>query len=138
MLKIIEKMHQHHAKLTETLQSIIDNRQLFEDLEKLDVDLTYGYGELNLCFTGDTARLRAVWLVLRRHGYEPQYRPTNEDKTRFCTWWHKESAPTIWMSFTSSVCTRVQVGTRTVEEPVYEVHCGEAIEAPSELAELGV
>ena len=36
----------------------------------------------------------------------------------------EEGLSRFWMQFTSSVCKRVQVGTKTVEQPIYEVQCG--------------
>ena len=36
----------------------------------------------------------------------------------------------FWFSFSSTVCKRVQVGTKMMPTPIYETHCGEAITIP--------
>jgi hypothetical protein len=36
----------------------------------------------------------------------------------------------VWFHFSSTVCKRVQVGTKMVETPIFETHCGEPIEIP--------
>jgi hypothetical protein len=35
------------------------------------------------------------------------------------------------MSFSSTACRRVQVGVQMVEQPIYEVQCGELPELPT-------
>jgi hypothetical protein len=36
----------------------------------------------------------------------------------------------VWFHFCSTVCKRVQVGTKMVATPVYETHCGDPLEIP--------
>lgn len=48
---------------------------------------------------------------------------------------HPDGA-SVWLSFSSSVCVRVQVGTRTVEEPIYEIQCEEPVTASDPEAQL--
>lgn len=135
MLKVIEqaqKAKKYSALFHETVTS---NAGLFRALEELDIDSSFclSSGDINLTFTGDGPRIAAVWAQLRRSGYEPNRRPTKGEPT-FYTHWHKKGFSTIWMQFASSVCRRVQVGTKTEEIAIYEVQCGEMPELEAEAA----
>lgn len=126
MLKLVEqaqKTKQYNAAFHETVKA---RSALFRRLEELDIDVTFSLrdGDIDLNFTGDGHRLGEVWSALRHAGYAPNSRP-QKGETTFYTHWRQEGLATFWMSFTSSVCRRVQVGTKTVEQPVYEIQCGE-------------
>lgn len=101
--------------------------------DKLDVSVTFN-GESNLYVAahGDKKRLADVIRVLRTNGWNtgtkpaegsPEYRAVfNIEPT--------EDAPlapsgSVQLSFTSSVCRRVRVGTQMVEQDIYEVRCGD-------------
>lgn len=77
-----------------------------------------------------TQRLQVLERIdLRRSGFVPDARPKVKD-TSFQTHFRQTDGATVWLSFSSSVCKRVQVGTRTVEEPIYEVQCEEPTPVP--------
>ena len=99
---------------------------LFRRLEELDIDATFSLsdGDVNVAFTGDGPKLTEVWKALRAAGYQPNNRPKKGEST-FYSHWFQEGYSTVWMNFSSSVCRRVQVGTKMVEQPIYEVQCGE-------------
>lgn len=126
MLRLIElaqAAQKHNALFQKTVRTLAP---LFRQLEVLDVTLTFnlGDGDINLTFTGDGERLRQVWSELRRNGYNCATHPKKGDTT-FYGWWQQEGVSQIWMNFSSSVCRRVQVGTKMVEQPIYETQCGE-------------
>lgn len=142
MLKILDEITTRRTKLRLLRQKVVEQQPLFAALEEIE-EVTLGMGTyadcVHLSFSGDVALLRKVWFILRQHGYQPSHRPTEEDRASFHTFWRKDEQVAIWMSFSSSHCKLVKTGTRMVEEPVYEVHCGDnPIAAPSVLAELGV
>jgi len=123
----LEEQAERSKKHVEQIRETITNHpSLFAALESMDLRVTFSIqeGEINLGFTGNANTLGLVWNVLRRYGYQPGCRPNKSEPT-FYTWWTKEGASRIWMSFSSTVCRRVQVGTQTVEQPIYEIHCGE-------------
>lgn len=99
---------------------------LFRRLEELDIEPSFSLadGDINLTFTGDGSRLSEVWKALREAGYKPDNRPKKGDST-FYTHWRLEDCAIIWLNFSSSVCRRVKVGTKMVEQDVFEVQCGE-------------
>jgi hypothetical protein len=133
MLRLIEqaqKARKYAALFQSTVQRLAP---LFRQFEVLDVDLEFSLrnGDIDLIFTGDAQRLRQVWAELRRNGYNTESRPKRGDIT-FHAYWDQEGFSRIWMMFSSSVCKRVQVGTRMVEQPIYETRCGEELPALEE------
>lgn len=126
LLRVVEAT-QNAKKWTTLFQSTVNSHPgLFRWLEEQDLDVRFSLqdGEMNLAFTGDGPRLGKVWGELRRNGYVPVAHP-KKGEPLFYTRWLKEGCATFWMNFSSSVCRRVQVGTQTVEQPIYEVQCGE-------------
>lgn len=87
--------------------------------------------DLNVSFTGGKQALEKAFKILRFKGFVPDGRPTEKD-TKFTTYFRHPDGASVWLSFSSSVCVRVQVGTRTVEEPIYEIQCEEP--APAAVA----
>jgi hypothetical protein len=126
LLRVVEAT-QNAKKWTALFQSTVNSHPgLFRWLEEQDLDVRFSLsdGDMNLSFTGDGPRLGKVWGELRRNGYVPNTHP-EKGKAEFYTHWLKEGCATFWMNFSSSVCRRVQVGTQTVVQPIYEVQCGE-------------
>ena len=77
----------------------------------------------NIDITGTKDDLHIMFGTLRKCGLEPSTRP--EDKqTTYSTFWRSEDF-SIWVSFGSTSCKRVQVGTKMEEVPVYETVCEE-------------
>lgn len=136
LLRLIEKQ-QKAAKRFKEFKAVIGSfPDLFRSFEDLDIepgfDLDGDY--INLSFAGDGPKLAAVWKLLRQHGYKNSCHPKKGDTT-FYAFWEQEGYAKFFMNFTSSVCRRVKVGTKTVEQDVYETQCGEMptdleIEAP--------
>lgn len=135
LLRLIEKQ-QKAAKRFKEFKSVVGAfPELFRGFEDLDIDPGFDLdGEyINLSFTGDGPRLAVVWKLLRRHGFKNSCHPKKGDTT-FYAFWEQEGYAKFFMSFTSSVCRRVQVGTKMVETPIYETQCGELspeLEAPA-------
>jgi len=78
----------------------------------------------DLSIAGDHHVLNAVFGVFRRLGYEPSKRPGKEPEASFsCYWEHSEYEAKFWFWFTSTVCTRKQIGTEMKEVPIYETVC---------------
>lgn len=135
MLQLMEKQ-QRAKKFLDLFHSTLRQfTPLFRQLEHLDIDLRFNMddGDIHLSFTGNGERLKTVWAELRRNGYEPAFRP-KKGENNFSTFFEQEECSRIWFSFSSTVCKRVQVGTRTVEQPIYETRCDELpeLEGPSQ------
>lgn len=134
LLRLIERSQAASKNAKAFQQTVKEVPELFRAFEESDLDVGFCLDNswINLSFTGDGDKLTAVWRVLRRHGFNTSERPKKGDTT-FNAFWRREGQVDIFMMFSSSMCRRVQVGTKTVEVPVYETQCGELpeIEPPT-------
>jgi hypothetical protein len=115
-------------------QTIVDTHShMFTELQEVEIEPSFDFNDRSIAirFAGDQVRLQKVWNILRRAGFKPD-KYVEAPTTEFYTWFDKvvpgsEMTISIWFSFTSSVCKRVKVGTRTIteEQDIYEVRCGE-------------
>lgn len=77
-------------------------------------------------FSGDAHKLAAVVRILRTSGFTSlSAKPKEGDTTWSAFYRHPACAIEVWLYFTSTVCQRVKVGTRLVEQDIYETRCGE-------------
>lgn len=79
----------------------------------------------SLYITGTKDELSTAWAVLRWHGWEADQHVGTEPVPTFSTYFQKYGQGSFRLNFSSKVCRRVQVGTKTEEVPVYEVQCDE-------------
>jgi hypothetical protein len=146
--KTIERLDNQEERINVWLGSwhslLQDHPGLFSKLEELEIEPRFNAhdGQVELSFTGDVTRLRLVWKALRAAGFKTEDHPKPKD-AQFMAYWRTEGEleSVFWMYFTSTSCRTVQIGTKMVEQPVYETQCGEEISVPDEpsaLAELGV
>lgn len=116
---------------------IRENFDVFDWLERKSINIGFDFTNslLTVSFTGDGPMLAEFWSLLRRAGYHTENRPKQGD-TSYYGWWSKTGSLGIVLSFSSSVCRRVQTGTRTVtrEEPIYKTICGDQLAIPEESA----
>lgn len=92
----------------------------------------FGEAEIDVSVSGGLPELAKVWRALRGAGFAPKKRMAKGQRDAFSCAWFPEGlegearSPTVsvWLMFTSTVCVRRQVGTQTVEVPVYETVCG--------------
>jgi hypothetical protein len=126
LLKLVEKQQQASKNAKAFKQAVTSLPGLFRGFEDMDVEPRFDLDNeyITLMFTGDGDRLKQVWGLLRRHGYNVTARPAKGD-TQFTAFWQCEGQARIFMYFTSSLCRRVQIGTETKEVPIYETQCGE-------------
>jgi hypothetical protein len=81
-----------------------------------------GVASVDVSVAGDHHVLNGMWAALRKLGYKTSTRP-EEKVAGFSGYWYKDEWPAIWMTFSSTKCTRKKIGTKMVEQPVYEVVC---------------
>jgi hypothetical protein len=97
-------------------------------LEKSSVNVQYvsiDSSSFNVSITGSRADLDVMFGILRRHGLQPARRP-EEKETYYGTFWYfgnESRAEYVFVSFSSTSCKRVQIGTEMKEIPVYETVC---------------
>lgn len=111
----LEAYHEKHGDLFDIL---LDGMSGVVNVTPYSFDLT-------VSIAGDKHTLEAAWGRLRQAGFSaPTSRPKENDPTWAGRFEHKSGA-VFYMSFTSSLCRRVKIGTKTVEQDVYETVCGE-------------
>lgn len=81
--------------------------------------------DLTLNFTGKKEGLLQIWKVLRQLGFTCLNNPPTGKNPGWAGFFHHENGAAVYLTFSSTVCKRVQTGTafRTVQEPVYETVC---------------
>jgi len=102
-----------------------------EDLSLIGADCRIGGTEIAVSMTGGKKELNVLFKFLRKHGFAPTHRPTDKDKNYWSAYFYKEGEEDVkplWVSFSSNVCKRVQVGTKMEEVPVYEIQCSDDLE----------
>lgn len=110
-----------------------DFADLVEKLQNAGLTVSLSSGGLDVSGSGDKALLITAFKLLRGAGFVPNSRP-EATATYFGTYFRHEelSSRSIYFSFSSSVCRRVQIGTELKEVPVYEVQCGESMAVTDE------
>lgn len=79
---------------------------------------------IDIAITGDYAVLKAIFHAFRTLGYEPSDRPKEEKMSSFSTYFEgPDHECRFWLNFSSTLCKRVKIGTKMVEQPVYETVC---------------
>lgn len=128
LLSLLEKRKVVKRFFDQSMRALQQHTSLFLTLEEMNIDVGFDpdYQLISVRFTGDGSKLGKVWGELRRHGWNCDARPKKGD-TEFHGWFSQEGEVKISVSFTSSLCRRVQVGTKTVEQPIYETICGDVL-----------
>jgi hypothetical protein len=114
------------AKKRQKWQSIKDfYRPIINAFQRLGLEPRLST-EVDVSFAGDAARLATVVRILRTSGFETRSeRPKPGSTTWYAYFEHPDCSTKVWLNFTSSVCKRVKVGTKMVEQDVFEVQCGD-------------
>jgi hypothetical protein len=126
-----ELVKQHEKRLAYIDRQMAILGPLLDDVEKLNPTHIYvDEGCANISLTGDKHVLAAAFKALRARGLNTSSRPEKGQST-YSAFFHPEGDSLndcmVWLSFSSTQCRRVKVGTRTktVEEDVYETVCDE-------------
>jgi hypothetical protein len=85
--------------------------------------------------TGDAKHLTSIMRVLRTSGFATSNDRPKPGSSEWSAVFHKEGCPLdFYLFFTSNVCKRIKVGTKMVEQDVYEIQCDEplTIEPPEQ------
>src|SRR5580700_1151796 len=101
---------------------------LFSKLEEFGLEPSFNLndGGIDLNIAGSPEMLTKVWRELRRAGFKNDSFPSDRKDGTFSTYWRADDEyARIWMYFASTLCRRIQVGTKMIEQPIYETQCGE-------------
>lgn len=107
------KLKEHGGKLAPML----------EELHVLGCQLSYP-NSVDVRLIGDKHQLLSLLRILNRYGFKTKKieKGQNEYYESFVV---PDSDLGLWIHFTSTVCRRVKIGTKMVEQDVYEVVCDE-------------
>lgn len=133
LLRAADAHRDAQRALAASLRTIKALPGLFRAMESLDVDVRIDLrtpsAPIEFHIAGDGHKFRAVWGELRRAGYATDRRP-NAGDVSFSAFWNaaerlarEVEAAGVWMNYASTTCCRVQVGTRMVEQPIFETRC---------------
>ncbi len=132
-MKIIQQANKYGRARARQINRIItrDSKRvaiICKALQKAGVKLTdvsVDSTSYNINITGPRADLDVMFGILRRHGLQPNGRP--EEKTQYYStfWKFDDTSDFLFVSFSSTSCRRVQVGTKMEEVPVYDTVCEE-------------
>lgn len=127
LLRLIETNQKVQKSLKLFNHTVSSAPDLFRALEELEIEPNFQLGDdyISVSFAGDGPKLTAVWKLFRQNGYNTNDRPKKGDTTFYSFWSGPEGLAKLFLNFSSSVCRRVQVGTKMVEQPIYETQCGE-------------
>lgn len=103
-------------------------RPIVRALQKLEIEPTLEQvaSYLTVSFTGDSHKLSAVVRILRTNGFSTTADPPKPGNNEWYAYYRSEKSNVpVWLYFTSSICRRVKIGTKMVEQDVYETVCGE-------------
>lgn len=103
-----------------------DCERIVKDLTGMGIEPVIVTDTIFFSFTGDAHRLAAVVRLLRVNGFLFTAARPVKGATSWSSFFNKENVDiSFHLTFSSSTCRRVQVGTETVERPIYETRCGE-------------
>lgn len=115
----------------EEISYLDEHRTLFEAVaaacpEKVVNSISCSWYSFNLSATGDKHALAACVRALRLQGFRTTVHPEKGETAYSATFYH-HSLPSarISLHFSSTSCRRVKVGTKMVEQDIYETVCGE-------------
>lgn len=120
-------------KITRWEETKDDYTDVLEKLEEIDAEIDVSAGWcLHVRASGDRALLTQLIRAVRTSGWKTDDAPPPANADYWTADYSQEGCKgTISLSFSSTVCRRVKVGTRMVEQDVYETQCG-SVEEDSE------
>jgi len=89
------------------------------------VNITFdANSSLDISVSGDQLVFKGLWGALRKLGYNTNTGPKEEKFSGWSGWFRNpdQDLP-LWITFSSTKCTRKKIGTKMVEQPVYELVC---------------
>ena len=126
---IDEKLTQEVSEIETRRERWLDIREYFLPLVRrfkgLEIEPTFDGRDINLSFSGDKAKLTSVIRILRTNGFDTDAEAPKANSNYWSAYFTdaEDSRTQFWISFSSTVCRMVKVGTKMVEQDVYEVQC---------------
>lgn len=129
ILRLADKKKDSERAIKLMATTVQELAPMFLTLEEMDIDISFDLNcqSIDIGFSGNGDKFQQVWGMLRHEGYTPDTRPVAGD-TGYCGFWRKsEHWARIYLRFSSTVCKRVQIGTKMIEQAIYETQCSNPI-----------
>lgn len=115
-----EDLRTRRLKLKNSIGKI---EQLIRDLVEIGCEISFP-NTIDVSVTGDKHKFLLLLRTLNRHGLRTP--KIEKGATGFSEFFYPEgSEVTLWVRFSSTVCRRVKVGTKMVEQDIYDTVCDE-------------
>ncbi len=119
----IKKLRAFAEQHIEEIARVTKGMEVVEEYH-IRTDIDINSNSLDISYAGDKHVIQGCFAALRKLGYKPESRPGDKPIETHTTWFkHPEQNLRLWFKFTSTVCKRQKVGTKMVEQDVYEVVC---------------
>ena len=123
VIEKLNKLRQHRAAMQFHAAKLI---ALFTDVEALGGEPHSDGDWIFVPVTGDKHKFLAFARVIAKHGFKvPKVEKGATGFTQLEFLGEGDNQLYLYFQFSSSVCRRVKVGTKTVEQDVYETVCDE-------------
>lgn len=134
---IWDKLKVQHDAIAQRARRWVEVRKellpFCKDMILIGAEVSVDQMDINFGLSGDKQKFLQLVRLHRRHGFKPQI---PEKGATDATWRVNREQISFWIHFTSTVCRRVQVGTKTAEVPVYETHCDTFVPTSAELEDI--
>jgi hypothetical protein len=126
---IDEKLTQEVSEIETRREKWLELRDNFLPLVRrfkgLEIEPNFDGRDINLSFSGDKTKLTSVIRILRTNGFDTDAEAPKANSNYWSAYFTnaEDSRIQFWISFSSTVCRMVKVGTKMVEQDVYEVQC---------------
>jgi hypothetical protein len=129
-----DKIKEQHDAIAARARRWIEVREellpFCKDMVLLGADVSVDSMDINFRLSGDKDKFLKLVRLHRRHGFRPTIPEKGETEA---TWRVNKDQVSFWIHFASTVCRRVQVGTKTQEVPVYETQCDTFVPTQQEI-----
>lgn len=116
---VVKWLEQNEAELTRIEQG---TEQIHKHFISAEIDAVNE--SIDISYSGGKLVLQAIFKAYRDLGYAPNSRPKDDKLSSFsCYWNHPTQDLRLWIRFSSTSCKRVKIGTKMVEQDVYETVC---------------
>lgn len=100
---------------------------IVQDLKKLGASLDF-QSSIDISLSGDSHRLAAAIRAFRTRTFTTASERPKKGDSSWGAWFSREDCTLqFWFHFSSTVCRRVKVGTRVIEQDIYETVCDELV-----------
>ena len=132
-----EESFKYAAKAhTKTVLLVQEHRSLINAIASYrGIYISAGSQELSISVSGTQDELLSLLAIVKEHDYHPHSDNKVSDSPAE-TWTGRfsrkgENHTCLVIGFYSTVCKKVQVGTKMVEQPIYEIRCGSQSAEPT-------